>query len=199
MKTLLSLLFVLCLASHAYANTTASPAPEVAAMQAITEMQKSRDLAVVLNYVHWETAFKSMTPTEKADLKVTSASELRALYTKLIKDPASYLRNNLQATNQSDGVNPVVEAMAQGFAFSVEQAKQRIINADYTVFPVSATKHTAYVEILADSNLGTYKKKVQLIQIQNKWYAPSPRSFDSDGYLQSALSGQLMQKLKLPF
>lgn len=198
MKTLLSLLLnLVLLTAPVYATPVSLTTPEVAAEQAIAEMQKSKDLVVVLDYVHWETAYKTMSPTEKADLKVSSAAELRALYTNLIKDPASYLRNNLQTAKTS--ASPVVEAMAQGFAYSVEQAKQRIINADYKVSPISTTKHTAYVEILATSNLGTYQKKVQLIQIKDKWYAPSPRSFDSNGYLQSALSGQLLQKLSLPF
>lgn len=195
MKKLLLLFAVLIFSLPGYSAAS----PELAAQNAINEMQKSRDLAVVLDYIHWETAYKTMTAAEKAELKVDSPSQLRALYTKLVKDPAAYLRSNMQRDPAASGTSPVVEAMAQGFAFSVEQAKQRIITADYKVFPVSSTKHTAYVEILATSNLGTYKKKVQLIQIKDKWYAPSPRSFDSDGYLQSALSGQLLQKLKLPF
>lgn len=190
MKTILSLLVTFFLAiTPAFAAST----PEAAATEAIAKMQMAKDLLVVLDYVHWETAFKMMSSAERADLNVSSASELRSLYRKLVADPASYLRSNVLAVQAATSFGgPIVEAMAQGFAFSVEKAKQQIVGAIYTVSSISSTSNAAYVEISASGSLGQYQKKVQLIKIQDKWYVPSPREFDSQGYLQKALSGKLL-------
>jgi len=180
---------------------SATPAsPDSVAQEIITKVKHSKSLLSLLPYVHWQTAFETLSAKDKASLSVKSASELREKYRQLISSPDNYFRDNIQpklSPTLPTIFDTVAKKVANGFGASIREFQRRAVLADYSVGDSSIKQNDAAIVAITVSNNGVAKKhNVAFNKIDGKWYLPSPQSLDNTGILMSALTGNLVDNLK---
>jgi len=163
------------------AATTLVAAPDAIAKEIIAKVQSTKNLLTAIDYVNWNEEFRAIPVAERTAAGINSPSQLRTRCKKLITDPTSHMREQLQVKmngNGADGlVAPMIETMAQGFGATAAHLKQRIINARYTVDPSRIVGSKAVVPVTILSEGETRQQNIKFREIEGRWYVALPREF----------------------
>jgi len=164
------------LAGLALSSTVlAAPSPSDTVRKIIAELKSTKDMAVVLEHVHWPTAYKnnpSLGPT-----KASSPEELKDQYKKVLTDPAAVMRQQMAASGRSEMPEAQLKMVMQRLEQQITQMKaemgEKIGRTEYQISGEEISGDRAVVTVTSELDGKSDTSDVDLILIDGKWYLSS--------------------------
>jgi len=174
------MLYILVLIFVASLNTAlAQNSPEETIQKMTSEMKKQKSAAPIVEYVHWETAFKTLTPEESAGMKVNSAEELKKYSKSMLQDPVAFMKEQMQANlgdipaEQRIFAEQAMAGMIEMVETEHKKMAEEMKNTEYKVGETTIEGDVATVELLTTLNGETKTDSIELKKIDGRWYLPS--------------------------
>jgi len=144
------------------------------------DMVAQKNIAAVLNYIHWSTAFKNLKPAQRQQLNVTTPEQLKAFYKRMLNDPAGYLRERMEGRmasvppEQRAVVEGQLNQMLDGVNQKLAQENAKIGRTKYTIGEVDTKGKRSTIQLSAAVDGQVKNNEVVLVQQEDgKWYLPS--------------------------
>jgi len=171
-------IFLLLILFPAYSGAEGSSPGEVL-NQLVKELKVSKDPAIVVKYVHWPSAWKSLKPGERELTKTKSPEDLKNYFKLLLTEPRTVLKKQLTGhLSDLEGEN---KAMLQTKMDSIlEQVSEKfiegsriLVNSDYEVGKETIAGDKGTVELKASFGGQSRAEVIEFIKISNNWWLPS--------------------------
>lgn len=152
-------------------NAIAVPDPSDTVRAIIQDMKAKKDMGVVLDHVHWPSAFKGNPAA--AQLGATTPEELKNKMKAAMTDPMSVLEEHLDA--QMGSMPPAQkDQFLKMMAKTVEGSKQKMVDdlvaTEFTVGKSIVEGENAKVEVTTLKKGKEEKDTVELILVDGKWF-----------------------------
>jgi hypothetical protein len=181
MLSVINLLGSLILSGEsAFAQIGEDQGPRLVVQSIAGDLQREKNPAVILNYVHWPSAFSSLKAEERTRLKITSPEGMKNYFEGFFRDPGEFLKKEL--TERLEAMPQEKRASyAERFDHSValmkkkqSEMKQRLASTSYSTGRVSVDGENARVELVSTVQGETRRELIPLVKVNGRWYLPSP-------------------------
>lgn len=145
----------------------------------VNEYNQSLSPAVMVNYVHWPTAFNNLTSSQQSAIKVTNPEEFKAYITNTLKDPIQTVRKVVRAKmdtltpEQRARLEQSLEQQIQQLEQQRQQLQEKMKNAVITVGEATIEGDKASVPVSTEFEGENKQETVQLERIDGRWYLQS--------------------------
>ncbi len=155
--------------------------------QLLGKLQKSGSLTEVLEYVHWPTAYKNLTPEQSRMLEVGSPQALRSTTENLLKNPGKALTERL--TSRFGNVAPEQKAMIEQMLSQqtsevnrkIQDAQAQMKRAQYKILKTQEQGATATVLVQAEVDGKVDQRPIQMSKIDGRWYLSTSNMSEISG------------------
>lgn len=152
--------------------------PEQMVKEMVDRLKSSRNPVVILEYVHWPTAWERLGESDRRQMAVTSAEGLRAYYEQILNDPQAFARREVERAIA--GMPPEQQRMATaGMSGMLEDLRQltdrmreRIRETRYEIGVASVRDERGQVELRSTLDGRTERSLLEVIRVGNRWYLP---------------------------
>ena len=183
-RTLLLLFcFILTVSPTAIGQSSDGPSatPDKSLSNLVQRLKATKDPLVILDFVHWPTAFRNMPERERQGIRVSSPEDLKAHFQKLFQNPDGFLKDQLSAKfpGLSDEKRREIERNQGRLVAAMKDQRQRmqerLARTDYQIGKVEANGNNSTIELVSVLEGETKISKVKLERVGNAWYLPSVR------------------------
>ncbi len=170
-------LFLLTLLFPAY-SAAEEIGPSKVLEKLVAELKKSGEPAVIVDYVHWPTAWKALKPEEKAMTKSNSPAELKEYFRKFLSDPKKVLRGQIEGhlVGLDGGDQGAMEERISSIIAQVEeqftQGSEVLVNSEYQVGKEVIDGYKAHVELKSSYQGQSKLESIDFIKIEDHWLLP---------------------------
>jgi len=160
-------------------TAVAQSTPQETIEKMTSEMIKQESPAPIVDYVHWATAYKSLTAEESAAMKVNSPEELKRYSKSMLEDPVAFMREQMQANlgdipaEQRQFAEQAMAGMINMVEAEHKKMAEDMKNTTYKVGETTVNGDTAKVELLTTLDGETKTDTIELQKIEGRWYLPS--------------------------
>jgi hypothetical protein len=178
---LLCVSLTVCFTALGQGSTGPGTSPDKTLTSLVQRLKATKDPLVILDYVHWPTAFKNMPDHERQAIKINSADELKGYFQRLFQNPDSMLNDQISSKfpGMSDDKRKELQETAVRMAAVMKDQRQRmqerLAKTEYQIGKVEAAGDNATVELISMLDGQTKISKVKLEKVGNAWYLPSVR------------------------
>lgn len=181
MKNTLSITFslaasILILSSQAFAQMSAADTlKEIAG-----KVKAARSPEPVVEYVDWNDLYKTMDEKAIAELKVTSAADLRDHFTRIFRDPGAYATDiiNKQISegpeDQRAAMREASRTMREALDKKTQEMRDSLGKTEFTIGKAEEKGDLAQVELISEREGQKSTDNVSMKKIGDKWYLTSP-------------------------
>jgi len=150
--------------------------PEATVTEAIAAVKKTGSPASVLEYVHWESAFKDLSAEQRTAMKVNSPPELKAFYAKALSNPETLVDEQIARLGSS--VPPEqkqfllvqMEQLKTQMRQKMKEQEKKIMDASYQVVGTDIKGDTAVVNVQSTMpGEAPTQHKLNLVNVEGKW------------------------------
>ncbi len=170
-------LFLLIFLFPAYSSAQEG-GPSKVLEKLVADLKKSGEPAVIVDYVHWPTAWKALKPEEKAMTKSSSPAELKEYFRKFLSDPKKVLRGQIeeQLAALDGGPQGALEERINSILAQVEeqftQGSEVLVNSKYQVGKELIKGDKAQVELRSSYQGQSKLESIDFIKIEDNWLLP---------------------------
>lgn len=157
----------------------AAPTPEGTVQEMLTRLKQERDPAVMLQYVHWQSAFDNFPSAQRQEMGVDSPAAFQKYFENFFKDPSHFMREQLRGRldalpeNQRAAVQSQMDHMVQMFAEKRKEMDEKMGRTEYTIGSVDKQGNAATVEITSSLDGNQRTQRIPLEFIDGRWYLPT--------------------------
>ncbi len=154
--------------------------PEVVVQSMLTELKSEADPAVLLDYVHWPTAWKSFPQTQRDKIGIRSPEELKEYFENFFKDPDQFIEKYIMSRYEGSQALPEqsITKMAETMKRKKAQMREKMKNTSYEIGKSTIQGNAASVEIVSTLNGKSKSQTLPLQNIDGKWYLPTMKLLD---------------------
>ena len=155
--------------------------PDQSLSNLVQRLKATKDPLVILDFVHWPTAFKNMPARERQAIRVSSEADLKSHFQKLFQNPDGFLKDQLSAKfpGLSEEKRKEIEHSQARLVAAMKDQRQRmqerLSKTDYQIGKVDANGNNANIELISMLEGETKISKVKLERVGSTWYLPSVR------------------------
>lgn len=167
---------ILILSSQAFAQMSAADTlKEIAG-----KVKSSRSPAPVVEYVDWNDLYKTMDKKAIAELKVTSAGELRDHFTRIFQDPGAYAAGIIDKQiaeapeDQRAAMQEASKEMRAALDKKTQEMKDSLGRTEFSIGKAQESGNLAQVELISERDGQKNTDNVSMKKIGDKWYLTSP-------------------------
>lgn len=168
---------LVCVPSANVAWGETDPRAVVKAM--LSRLKQTGEPVVILDYVHWPSAYANFPEAERRAMGITNADQLKAHVTKMLSDPSGFAREraqemiaNLPADRQAK-VREQMNQMAAGLEAKTSEMRTKMSRIDYAVGNARIQGAFADVPIVSTLDGQTKTSDIKLQFIEGSWYLPT--------------------------
>ena len=175
LKQVMFSVFVLFTAISSHAITK----PEEAVQEMVTKLKQAGDYAVLLDYVHWETAFTQMSAQEKQALQAQNPSQLKTVVKEFLISPKkailSKVGKDMEAlpSEQKEMMTKMLTQQAEQIQTERAKRNQEIKRTEFKVGNAKVNGSRASVEVTELLDGQSKTRNIDLVLIANRWWLPS--------------------------
>jgi hypothetical protein len=145
-------------------------------VEMLQRLKQSGSYQTVLEYMHWQTAYKNLKPEEIKALNLRSPEDLQTHLNAILEDPSVFLREQykLQAQNLPEEERVKLE---QSVKIQIERIQkeqmlmqQRIKVSKFSIIKVVENADQAEVYVRSQTPGSDETKPLKLIRVDNIWY-----------------------------
>jgi len=157
--------------------------PEQAFQGVVDKMKASRDASVLADFVHWPSAFATVSPKQRVMLGVNDPKEFAKYYKSLLSDPASVLREQMTRyasalpADQQEVLKARMEPMVKKAAGKFEGLLSSVESSEFRIKKSEIEGDSATVSFLRVSGVDEIEEKVDMIKVGDRWLITSPAAF----------------------
>ena len=182
MKQIL-LIALICLSILVLGNRVSlaeTSTPKAIVEEMVTRLKASGDATVVLDYVHWPTAFANLPLNERRLMEISSPEELREYVKSMVSNPQEFVRKEFASRMQNvapkdrETAKHDMEITVAKIQEQKTQIQKSISRTEYKIGEPDQTSDTnVTIPIIASLDGQTKTSSVALQQIEGKWYLPA--------------------------
>lgn len=119
----------------------------------LQDFKTKRSAAVILDAVHWQSAFDSFPKDERARINVRTADELRTHYERALINPAEYARTSLErqmavsSPSEREKLKRMMALFSTKFEEQLQRMRNQIGNADFDIKDIQVNGSDAVVGV----------------------------------------------------
>ncbi len=158
--------------------------PEDVAREAIGKMQKKGDPSPVVEYVDWDHMFQTLAANNKKVMNVSTPSELKSFYKKVLESPSSEISDLLMEKLNSEELGggaeidqskavEVIAKLKERLQEKETQMKTKLQDSEYTIEKISEDENSALVKISQTFKSETRTDQIQMHKKNGSWYFTS--------------------------
>ena len=159
--------------------TLATSSPEDSLRTIIEQVKATGEPKIVLENVHWPTAYQNLSESQRQAMKVASSEELRKYYTNLFENPAAVISARLADYTKdlnSDSQKMSAEQIAQVsnlMKAQIAQAKQKLKNVQYQIGKADIQENRALIKLTSTFEGKNRESYIKMILVGDRWMFPS--------------------------
>lgn len=161
------------------ASAEVRPADDVL-KEIIGKIKAKGDPSPVVEYVHWETAFKNATDDQKRVMNLKSPEDMKQIYKRMFESPSSVMKEKF--AEQMKNVPPDKQQMMQQATARMQElmeqkeneVKERLKETEYKVGSASVEGNEAKVKLTQTYKTESKEDEVKFIKVDGQWLLPSP-------------------------
>ena len=153
-------------------------APRLVVQEIVSKLKNKEGPSIVIDYIHWPTAFASLEEHEKSVTLATSSEELRDYFKKFLIDPKEVLTRQFESQLQSmpieerDVGKEMMGGILAGLVGRFEDERKRLVDSEYEVGDQKIEEDHAEVELRISYQGSVEQESIKLIKVGDKWYLP---------------------------
>jgi len=151
----------------------------------IGRLKSERDPAVLLEYVHWDTAFRNFPEDQRREIQVSNPAEFRGYFEGFFRDPADFVQRQMQSrmSGMSSDQKQMLEAQFKQLANQMLDKRRRMdekmSRAEYRIGEVEVEGNAATVELITTLDGQTRAQTLPLELINGRWFLPTMKFVES--------------------
>ena len=157
--------------------------PKETVEKLIVDLKGANTLAVIVDYVDWDAAFSSVPPQNRAQLKLASPEDYKAMIKNMLSKPGEEIQKQMDeqfktylATlpkDKQEMYRAQLDKMKESSAQKFEEQRQKIKDTKFTVGKEKITGDTAEVEVVREIGGIKENEMVKLQKVNDKWFLSS--------------------------
>jgi len=180
----ITICLLFCIQVVSVAPASAQAAPEEMVIEMVDRLKSERDPSVLLEYVHWDTAFDNFPEEQRREIDVSSPGEFRGYFEGFFRDPANFIQKQMKGRmagmtpEQQQMMQAQFEQMAASMVEKRRKIDEKMSRAEYKVGQIDLKGNTATVELITSLDGQTRSQSLPLELINGKWYLPTMKFVD---------------------
>jgi hypothetical protein len=181
--TIQKLILALVLLGLQATVVVAEQTPEAVVSEMMAKIKAAGSPAPFIDYVNWPLAFKSAPEQMKAQMKVTSADQMKTTFQRMFTDTKAFfheqMKDRLAAVPEDKRAmaEAQLEKMNQMIDQQQAQMKEQIQQTDYSVGKATVEGNSARVMLTQSYQGQTREREVQLTKEGGAWLLDSATIF----------------------
>ncbi len=174
-------IFLLVCALAPFPVCAQEPGPREVVAQIVLRLKESKSPLVILDYVHWPSAYASFPEREKIAINVQSAEDLKRYYDKVFTDPSALIREQIAPKIKAlpEDKRPELDAKLAAMEGVIKarfaEMTDMLARTEYQLGAAKEEGDTAVVELTTVLDGNSSSHDVRLIKIDNRWRLPVPQ------------------------
>ncbi|RMG39690.1 MAG: DUF4878 domain-containing protein [Candidatus Dadabacteria bacterium] len=154
----------------------AEKSPSDTFKEMVARVKKEGRPSVMLDYVHWDSAFKELSAQEKQQLGVNNSKEFKAYLSGIFDNPRKFVTERMGSyLNQMppEQREAMVNQMVAGMEKESAKMKKEMMESTFKILDEKTDGDRATLTVQTKSADKTETEKIHMVQVGGKWYLSS--------------------------
>lgn len=157
--------------------------PGVVVQEILDRLKKEEDPSVILDYVHWPSAWKSFPQSQRDQMGISSEEDFKSYFETFFQEPEEFVQKYVLARYKNSDTklsDESLERMADMMKRKKDEIKQKMKNTTYALGDISTQGNAATVEVKSTLDGKTKTQTLPLQSIDGKWYLPTMKFLEEN-------------------
>ena len=167
-----------------FASTaSAAPTPETTVKEIVDKIKAAASPSPIIEYVDWDGAFQGLPEEQKAMMKITSSSEMKGLYRKILEDPIAAMKEKMKEqmatipAEQQAAAQQQMAHMEEMIGQQKAKMTEQIKATEYEIGKSTVDGDKATVKLTQSYQGQKREEEIALVKKGDKWLLSSVDMF----------------------